>query len=134
MTDRHARLAPPAPIALVVDDEDYVAKMLAIALDSEGYTVHCAYNGRDGFERSQTLAMDIVVVDIMMPHMSGEELTEALRAAPPTRDVPILLISAGARPRKQWPNVVFMPKPFDLDQLIDTVNALVQESRTRERP
>ena len=106
------------PTVLVIDDEDYVADMLASALEIEGYTVHLAYNGRDGLALAQTLRVNLVIIDIMMPYMNGITLIHELRKLDHTVEVPIILISAGARPREQMPGVNFMPKPFDLDHML----------------
>jgi DNA-binding response OmpR family regulator len=115
------------PTVLVIDDEDYVADMLASALEIEGYTVHLAYNGRDGRALAQTLRVDLVIIDIMMPYMNGIALVEELRQLDHTRQVPIILISAGARPRQQLPGVQFLPKPFDMDRVLDLVASILAE-------
>jgi CheY-like chemotaxis protein len=106
---------------LVIDDEDYVADMIAGALETEGHTVHVAYNGRDGLSQALNLTLDLLVVDIMMPYLSGTALIEQLRLAEHLRDTPIILISAGARPRQTLPNVTFLPKPFDMDDMLGLV-------------
>jgi CheY-like chemotaxis protein len=115
-----------APTVLVIDDEDYVADMLASALELEGYTVHQAYNGRDGLALAQTLRVDLVIIDIMMPYISGTALVDMLRQLDHTVNVPIILISAGARPRQQLPSVRFVPKPFDMEHMLDLVATLLE--------
>lgn len=116
------------PTVLVIDDEDYVADMLASALEIEGYTVHLAYNGRDGLALAQTLRIDLVIIDIMMPYMNGITLIHELRKLDHTLAVPIILISAGARPRQQMPGVTFLPKPFDLDNILDLIATTLESS------
>lgn len=128
MTTAERNARHPPQVILVIDDEDYVADMIGAALDLEGYTVHIAYNGREGLRSSRTIAADLIIIDIMMPYLSGEELVEVLRADPHVRPVPILLISAGARPRKAWEQVGFMPKPFDMDILVQRVRALLGDA------
>lgn len=113
--------APPAPAILVIDDEDYVADMIASALELEGYTAHVAYNGRDGLARAAQLAVDLLIIDIMLPYISGIELADQLRQHAHTADVPIILISAGARPTKPLPKMSFVAKPFDMDQMMALV-------------
>lgn len=113
---------------LVIDDEDYVADMLASALEIEGYTVHLAYNGRDGLALAQTLRIDLVIIDIMMPYMNGITLIAELRKLDHTLDVPIILISAGARPRQQLPGITFLPKPFDLDHMLELIATTLESS------
>lgn len=114
---------PPATAGLsvlVIDDEDYVADMVATVLNLEGYKVHVAYNGRDGLATAQHITVDLMIIDIMMPYLSGPALVEKLRISHHTRDTPIILISAGAQPvRKE--KVAFLAKPFDMDVLLDLV-------------
>ena len=114
------------PAVLVIDDEDYVADMIATALSLEGYAVHVAYNGQEGLDRARSLAVDLAIVDIMMPYMSGEDLAERLRAEPHLRSVPIIMISAGARPRRLLEDVTFLPKPFDIDRLLALVESMFE--------
>jgi DNA-binding response OmpR family regulator len=127
VTNAERAVPPLSQVILVIDDEDYVADMIGAVLDLEGYTVHVAYNGREGLRSSRLIAADLIIIDIMMPYISGEELVDVLRADPRTRVVPILLISAGARPRKEWDLVVFLAKPFDMDTLVLRVRALLEE-------
>ncbi|MBV9789187.1 MAG: response regulator transcription factor [Chloroflexi bacterium] len=120
------------PTVLVIDDEDYVADMLASALEIEGYTVHLAYNGRDGLALAQTLRVNLVIIDIMMPYMNGITLIHELRKLDHTVEVPIILISAGARPRDQMAGVNFMPKPFDLDHMLALIATTFESSGVDE--
>jgi CheY-like chemotaxis protein len=117
-----------APTVLVIDDEDYVADMLASALELEGYTVHLAYNGRDGLALGKRLPIDLLIIDIMMPYISGTALVDTFRKLDHTAGVPIILISAGARPPQQQPSVRFVPKPFNIDSMIELVATLIDES------
>lgn len=128
MTSAERNTHHPPPVILVIDDEDYVADMIGAALELEGYAVHMAYNGRDGLRSSRMIAADLIIIDIMMPYLSGEELVDVLRTDPRAPLVPILLISAGARPRKVWELVDFMPKPFDMDTLVQRVRALLGDA------
>jgi DNA-binding response OmpR family regulator len=113
----------PTPTILVVDDEDYVADMIATGLRLEGYAVQVAYNGRQGLELARGAGFALVIIDLMMPYISGEQLAIQLRDQPHLARVPIILISAGARPRRLLPGIVFISKPFDLDQMLATAGA-----------
>jgi DNA-binding response OmpR family regulator len=113
------------PSVLVIDDEDYVADMIATALNIEGYLVYVAYNGRQALERAQNLVVDLVIIDIMMPYLSGEELAERIRDETQLRDVPIIMISAGARPRRQMDGTTFLAKPFNIDDILTLVETQI---------
>ena len=118
-----ANTTPPAPppTVLAIDDEDYVADLIATALSLEGYEVSVAYNGRDGLALAQAQHFDLIIVDIMMPHINGLSLVEQIRQLDQREAVPIILMSAGARPPQTLPNVTFLAKPFDIEWLLRLV-------------
>lgn len=116
---------------LVIDDEDYVADMIASVLEIDGYTAHVAYKGRDGLAQAQRLPVDLIIIDIMLPYINGLRLVEQLRAQDGLRAVPIILISAGARPRAAQPMVTFIAKPFDMDDLLGSVERALAAQRTQ---
>lgn len=121
-----------SPRILVVDDEESLTDILADLLQAEGYQVECA---RDGVEALRLLQgrepPALVMSDVMMPRMNGTDLVEAARRAADLERVPFLLLSAGPQPRLRWDNVQFMPKPLELDDLLDTVESLlVQDGRS----
>lgn len=119
----------PTPHVLVIDDEDYIADMLASALRLEGYAVDVAYNGREGLARARVLRPSLMIIDIMMPYMSGTTLMEYLRKDEHLRNVPIFLISAGAHPQPFGQNVRFIAKPFDLESIIELVARHFKDSK-----
>jgi DNA-binding response OmpR family regulator len=128
LTVADATPARRSPTILIIDDEDYVAELIATALRLAGYTIHTCYNGREGLIQAQIETFDLLIIDIMMPFLSGDDLARELRAADKTRDTPIVLISAGTRPRDELPNAVFVPKPFDIEQIVDVVEAQINQA------
>lgn len=115
---------PAQPVALIVDDEDYVADMLGLALAGHGYRTVLAYNGREGLDLARAMVADVAIIDLMLPYLSGVRLVEHLRTMEGWHATPIVLISAGARPRRPLPNTVFIAKPFDLDEVLAPVERL----------
>lgn len=120
------RIGQRPPTVLVIDDKDYVADMIATALELESLQTHVAYNGRDGLHQADKLALDLRVIDIMMPHLGGIELIERIRPSTQLNDMPVILISPGARPKAQLPNVTFIPKPFDMDELLEVATSTLR--------
>ena len=110
---------------LVIDDEDYIADMIASMLVSEGYTVQVVYNGREGLEHALALRPSLLIIDIMMPYMGGMVLIERLHNEERMRTIPIVLISAGIRPLEFASNVTFLAKPFELAEILEVVAALL---------
>ncbi len=108
----------PATI-LVADDELFIVDLVATVLEDEGYSIRRAYNGRDALAQIERGGCDLLITDNMMPHLSGIQLI-----ANPALAVPIILMSADTAHPPPAP-VVFLPKPFDLDDLLARVEMLV---------
>ncbi len=79
---------------LVVDDEPNVLRMVSYALQAEGYEVVVAPNGAEALSKVLTEAPDLVILDDMMPDMSGVEVCEQLRKRQETADLPVIMLSA----------------------------------------
>ncbi len=79
---------------LVAEDNRVMAQLLAFSLERAGFVVTCAYDGATAAEAARQELFDLVITDYQMPHMSGEELCEAIRTDSINREVPIVLCSA----------------------------------------
>ncbi len=83
---------------LVVDDEPDVVALLEATLTSEGFDVLTAYDGISALDICNTENPDLVLLDIMMPMMSGYEVLEQIKANPITQDIPVLCVSSAHTP------------------------------------
>jgi CheY-like chemotaxis protein len=113
-----------APRILVVDDDAAIREFLRDLLDSEGYEVDEAANGLEAVERVRTNPPSAVLMDLMMPILSGVEATSKLKSDPATAAVPILAMSAGrnlATMANAVPADGFVSKPFDLIRLVEVL-------------
>jgi CheY-like chemotaxis protein len=88
--------------------------------------VETVRNGRDAIRALSPEPPDLVITDIMMPHASGLDILDALRGHAETRETPVILISAAAEPRIRDKNVRFIPKPFNIQSVLDAVAAFLQ--------
>lgn len=79
---------------LIVDDDPELARMIGVILHKSGYEVTTATNGREGLAKANQVRPDLVILDVMMPDMSGIEVCQKLRDRPVTRTVPIIMLSA----------------------------------------
>ena len=114
---------------LVVDDDDAIRALLRTVLRRRGFVVDTARNGVDALEKLAERRYALVVLDLMMPHMSGYELVEQLdKLSVMTRPRVLILTAAGAvEPRGLATSLVIgaMHKPFDIDLLIDTIRGFL---------
>lgn len=82
------------PSILLVEDEHAQREVLAYNLEAEGYRVSCAENGEEALLLVQEDLPDIIVLDWMMPNLSGIEVCRRLKIRPETRGIPIIMLSA----------------------------------------
>lgn len=105
------------PRILVVDDEPDVVEFIERTLGGEEFEVLCAYDGLSALDLAEMERPDLIVLDIMMPMMSGYEVAEQLKANPQTQHIPIVCLTsahgaeARARSKKAGAATVVV-KPF----------------------
>ncbi|MEQ8317141.1 MAG: response regulator [Phycisphaerales bacterium] len=85
---------PLTGTVLVVDDNAQNAELLEAYLDDLGITVQVAHDGQAALDVVAADAPDLILMDIMMPRMSGYQATERLKSDPATRDIPIIMVTA----------------------------------------
>jgi two-component system phosphate regulon response regulator PhoB len=83
-----------AETVLVVEDEPDIAELLQYVLAQEGFRVEAAHDGRTALERARRLQPSLVVLDLMLPEMSGMEVLKGIRGAPETRGARVILLTA----------------------------------------
>ncbi len=110
---------------LIVDDDKDIVDALTTILNMEGFSVRTAYNGADCLKEVRTNKPAIVLLDLMLPDISGKDVAKTLASELDSNAVPIIIISA-AREAKETAKEVgakaCIEKPFDLQELINTVN------------
>jgi len=86
----------PDPLILVVEDFDDAREMYRDYLDFAGFRVETARDGREGIEKARALQPDLILMDLSLPGIDGWEATRLLKAAPETRQIIIIALSAHA--------------------------------------
>ncbi len=121
------------PLILVCDDELHIRAMVAGKLRSANFQVREARTGEEGLVLAAQSPPDLIITDFQMPVMSGIEMAIQLRAAPATRDVPLIMLTA--RGYVLTPDQLaatnireLMPKPFGVRQLLLKVQDLLAPS------
>ena len=79
---------------LVVDDEPSIVKLVEATLSSRGYEIFKAYDGQEAIVEAKLHKPDLILLDVMMPHMDGKEARKRLAADPATKDIPVLVMTA----------------------------------------
>ena len=115
---------------LVVDDDDAIRALLLTILRRKGLKVDTARNGADGLKRCAQCRYTVVLLDLMMPMMSGWDFLAELRLLPQEMRPLVFVLTAGSVARPVDPDLVVavLRKPFDIDLLADAVTACLVNS------
>lgn len=123
-------------VILVVDDEASVQEVVAAYLRKEGFVVHVAGDGRHGLELAARLKPALIVLDLMLPDISGEEVCRELRRR---SDVPILMLTAKAGEDERIGGLTigaddYLTKPFSPREVVARVHAILRRAGGSEVP
>jgi CheY-like chemotaxis protein len=112
---------------LAVDDDDAIRTLLLTILRRRGFVVDTARNGVEALEQLERCSYVLMLLDLMMPVMSGWQVLEHLATQEPAKRPAIILLTAGTEPRDVSPDLVIgsIRKPFDVELLIDTVTGCI---------
>ena len=125
-----------AETILLVEDEEKLARMVELELQYEGYEVEKAFDGRAGLDRALSGEFDLVLLDLMLPGLTGEEFITRIRRG---RTMPIIVLSAKAGLEDKV-NVLrlgaddFIPKPFDNLEVLARVEAQLRRVQKFSAP
>lgn len=116
---------------LIVEDEARMAELLRKGLTEEGHNALCAKDGAEGFELASSYEFDVIILDVMMPKLSGYDLAKRLRTE--KIGTPILMLTA----KDSVPDIVrgldvgaddYMTKPFSFEELVARLRAVKRRS------
>lgn len=115
---------------LVVDDEQSICDLIKLDLEFEGYIVDTAYDGREALEKVDSFNPDLIILDVMLPYISGYELCRKINEK---HNIPIILLTAKTDIVDKVLGLElgaddYMTKPFDNRELLARVKALIRRS------
>ena len=118
---------------LIVEDEVLLANSLKTLLEKKGFTVEVAYDGETGKDYAETGVYDLLILDVMMPYMDGFTALRRMRAD--GNKTPIMMLTARGETRDRIEGFDsgaddYLPKPFDPDELLVRVRAMLRRSDT----
>jgi len=113
---------------LIVDDEIAMRDTLRDVLEDEGFAVEVASNGREALDQLSKIGhVCAIILDLIMPEMSGPELLEAMRAEARLASIPVVIVTSD--PTRAPPGRLTFRKPLRLDKVVDAVSKLCPRSR-----
>ena len=114
---------------LTCDDEKHIVRLIQVNLERQGYEVITAFNGLECLEKVKEDRPDLIVLDVMMPEMTGFEVLEKLKKDPETESIPVIMLTARAQDSdvlRGWQSGVecYLTKPFNPMELIAFVKRI----------
>ncbi len=129
------------PNLLIVEDDASTRRMLETELTANGYQVTLAVDGLDALMQLEKQAPDAILCDIHLPNLDGLAFTQAIKANPATRNIPVLILTADSDPRKMIDGInvgarFYLTKPFEMKELLRKLQRLISGNgeRTRSAP
>jgi DNA-binding response OmpR family regulator len=121
---------------VVIDDEESVRDVVRAYLEKDGFTVFVAANGRSGLSLAERHQPDLIVLDLMLPDISGEEICSEIRGR---SDVPILMLTAKASEDERIEGLLlgaddYLVKPFSPRELVARVRAVLRRTQGVQTP
>jgi two-component system, OmpR family, alkaline phosphatase synthesis response regulator PhoP len=117
---------------LLIDDEKDILEVLGTRLVLAGFEVLKAQTGFDGIQKARKEIPDLIVLDIVMPDMGGEEVSEELKLDPKTADIPVIFLTClyTKQEEKKVGHAVgkniFVAKPYDVKELLDLIRSALK--------
>lgn len=118
------------PIVLVVDDEKQVRNFVCTYLKSSGFESVSSSSGEDALSLLQTLTVDLILIDVVMPGLDGFDTVQLLRSRPEQAQIPVLFMSGLPEKNRElvagrMGAVDFLPKPLNLKSFLERVTAIL---------
>ena len=122
------------PYILVMEDEDALATLLQYNLEKEGYDVVVASDGEEGLVQIDERQPDLVLLDWMLPKVSGIEVCRRIRGRPETRNLPVIMLTARGEESDRVRGLDtgaddYLTKPFSMTELIARIRAVLRRIR-----
>lgn len=120
---------------LVVEDEEPISEALQYSLKAEGFKIVVAATGEEGLSMARSHSPDLVILDVMLPKMSGIEVCKSLRKE---SDVPIIMLTARATETDKVVGIEvgaddYVTKPFSTKELVARIKAVMRRAKTLQK-
>jgi len=118
---------------LVVEDDEDILQLLTFTFESAGFDVRTAANGRDGLVRAMDFRPDLIVLDLMLPGMSGLEVCKELRRLPEVASIPVIMLTARGEEVDRIVGLElgaddYLVKPFSPRELVLRIHAILRRT------
>ena len=123
-------------LVLVAEDEQNIRDLLVTFLQMGGFKVVAVCNGAEAIAQARACKPDLILLDVHMPEMDGYQACEVLKAAPDTKDIPVVFVSAYANKDQIEHGLAlgaakYLAKPFAFDALTQQLTDVLEQVNTR---
>ncbi|MDD5628575.1 MAG: response regulator, partial [Elusimicrobia bacterium] len=122
------------PRLLIVEDDGDLQQILSFAFNREGFEVHYAFNGQEGYDKILSLQPDLVLLDLMLPILSDVDVIKKVISNTTVRDIPIVVMTAHSDKADMLEQSIrahgvreYVRKPFELKLLVSLVRRLISQ-------
>ena len=122
---------------LVVDDEDHIVELIKFNLESNGYDVISAFNGEEAIEKAIDEKPDLIILDLMLPKVTGVEVCKRVKENPETSSISIIMLTAKSDESDKIVGLEtgaddYITKPFSVKELMARVKAVLRRNSNRK--
>jgi CheY-like chemotaxis protein len=123
---------------LIIDDQNQLLSLMRRILEDEQYQVHILQNGKDAFIQMKALLPDLLILDLKLGNISGQDILKQLKEDTMTAEIPVIVYTAAVLEAEEvsrtidddpklYQRVYLIRKPFELDDLLTLVEQVVNE-------
>jgi CheY-like chemotaxis protein len=123
---------------LIIDDKSQLLSLMRRILEDEQYQVHILQNGKDAFPQMKALLPDLLILDLKLGDISGQDILKQLKVDTITAEIPVIVYTAAVLEAEEvartieddpklYQRVYLIRKPFELDELLTLVQQVVNE-------
>jgi DNA-binding response OmpR family regulator len=124
------------PTILVIEDDATTMDLVEMVLSREGYRPLIAFDGLQGLEIARSQAVDLIMLDLMLPGIDGFDVLCRLRADPRTANLPVLIVTVKSQPTDKRAAAkvgadAYLTKPYDIAEMLALIDSLLSEKREK---
>jgi DNA-binding response OmpR family regulator len=121
---------------LLVEDDRSIARLLELELGHRGFDIRCVFDGAEALSAIESFAPNVIVLDILLPGMDGEQILARLRRS--GNSTPVIMLTARDRTSDKVRNLEvgaddYLTKPFDIDELVARLRAVMRRTTPDEK-
>ena len=121
---------------LIIDDEEKITKNIKLRLEANGYATEVAFTGKEGIEKANQYKPDLIILDIILPDLSGTEVAEALKSNPKTTNIPVVFLTCLVDKEEEAKDNDYiiggntlLGKPYSAEELLGVIKNKLGESK-----